>query len=205
MPKRMTILFKRGPPPKTRVREILLPVFADGHQNELHPRACLQTGTTQRTLPGLNKPQMQVWSGGWEGESLCVLLCAKFGGFSINGGCPWGSLLSNLKGIRSRKRCEGTKGRVSSASTRLQKMRPPPAPSTIISFPPIERWFLFPTNLLGHSSSFREPFRILATGDDPFREPPRCMFFIVSFRKPSAAHVLQDLLPRVLAQKGKSF
>ena len=30
----------------------------------------------------------------------------------------------------------------------------------------IERWFLFPTNLLGHYSSFRGPFRILATGQE---------------------------------------
>ena len=60
---------------------------------------------------------------------------------------------------------------------------------------PTESWFLFPTNLLGHYSSFRGPFRIL----------PRHMCFIVCFRKPSAAHGLQDLLPQVSAQKGKSF
>ena len=31
---------------------------------------------------------------------------------------------------------------------------------------PPERWFLFPTNLLGHYSSFRGPFRILAAGQE---------------------------------------
>ena len=36
----------------------------------------------------------------------------------------------------------------------------------------------------------------------PFRELPQHMCFIVCFRKPSAAHGLQDLLPQVLAQKG---
>ena len=36
-------------------------------------------------------------------------------------------------------------------------------------------------------------------------ELPRDMCFIVCFRKPSTAHALQDLLPRVCTQKRKSF
>ena len=69
---------------------------------------------------------------------------------------------------------------------------------------PNERWFLFHTNLLGHYSSFRGPFRILPARG-PFRELPGHMCFIVCFRKPSAGHGLQVLLPRALAQKQMSF
>ena len=29
-----------------------------------------------------------------------------------------------------------------------------------------ERWFLFPTNLIGHYSSFRGPFHIMAAGQE---------------------------------------
>ena len=35
-----------------------------------------------------------------------------------------------------------------------------------LAWPPFERWFLFPTNLLGHYSSFRGPFRILPAGQE---------------------------------------
>ena len=56
---------------------------------------------------------------------------------------------------------------------------------------PHKRWCLFPTNLLGQYSSFRGSFRSLPRAK---RSLPRT----------SAAHGLQDLLPRVLAQKGKS-
>ena len=66
--------------------------------------------------------------------------------------------------------------------------------------------FLFPTNLIGHCSSFRGPFRILAAGQEvPSTNFRGTCVSIVCFRKPSAAHVLQGLLPRVLVHKGKTF
>ena len=67
-----------------------------------------------------------------------------------------------------------------------------------------ERWFLFPTNLLGHYSSFRGPFRILAAG----QEVPSANFrgtCVSLFASANLPHGLQVLLPRALAQKGKSF
>ena len=50
----------------------------------------------------------------------------------------------------------------------------------------IERWLLFPSNLIGHNSSCRGPF---SGPRGPFRTLPRHLFSTGCFRKSSAAHV----------------